>query len=374
MNYRINKKVINIKEQPMRKWYKAIFLYSILVLCLVVSCKSTPKGTEPDTPEPTVTQASLDALDQASARAEQARKRAVDFTAGSYFPSDWETVEAKYTTAANQSRAVESEVQELTAQYNAIADTYDDLFKKAIPLFAKDREDEIIAVRNEVIATGFGSIYPEYISKADQSAIQALAQYEAEDYYSAKDTAAAALAMYQVLKTGADAYFARQDIVRQGFVSIDPENFAKADEIIAGAADDYDAGNIAQAQDKAEEAGLRYNLVLKAGWRSFATERADAAAAERQKALDLKANVAVREDFNAVEEVYNRAQAAFKSEKYDDATVLYTDAAARFTVVSGTAAEKRRIAEEAIQEAEEKISASDENAKQAELILEGGAE
>jgi hypothetical protein len=201
-----------------------------------------------------------------------------------------------------------------------------------------------------------------------------LAQYEAEDYYAAKDTAALTLTMYQALKTGADAYLARQDIVRRGFVAVDPENFAKADEIAAAAASDYTAGNITQARDEIEEASLRYNLVLKAGWLSFATERADAAAAERQKALDLKANVAVREDFNAASDVYDRGQSAFESEKYDDATVLYTDAASRFVVVAETAAEKRRIAEEAIREAEEKISESDENARQAELILEGGVE
>ncbi|MDR0877848.1 MAG: hypothetical protein LBN21_07320 [Treponema sp.] len=358
----------------MRKWYNTVFLYAILVLFFVVSCKSTPKEAETETvpPAASVSQASLDALDQAAARAEQARKRALDFSAGSYFPSDWEAVEAKYTSAGNQSRATEDEVQQTAALYNEAAVTYDDLFKKAVPLFAKDREDEIVAARNEVITTGFGGAYLEYVRKADQSAVQALAQYDAEDYYAAKDTAAVTLAMYQTLKTGADAYSARQEIVRRGFVAFDSENFARAEEIAVAAINNYENGNISQAQNEAEEAGLRYNLVLKAGWRSFASERADVAAADRQKALDLKANIAVRDDFNAAQDVYNRAQAAFRSEKYDDATIFYTNAAARFAAVSETAAEKRRIAEEAIKEAEEKISESDENARQAEIIIEGG--
>jgi hypothetical protein len=360
----------------MKKWYKPVFLFSILMLLMILSCKSTPKDTDTEAlpTESPATQESLASLDQAVGRTEQARKRAIDFNTGSYFPSDWEAVEAKFTYAADELRVTDRQVQEAVLSYNALAGTYDSLFKKAVPLYAKDREDEIVAARNEVLATGFGGTYPEYVSKADRNALEAQAQYEVEDYYAAKDTAAFSLSMYHVLKTGADAYFARQDIVKRGFVAFDPSNFTRADEIGTAAINDYDTGNIAQAQNEAEEAGLRYNLVLKAGWTSFARERADIASAERQKALDLKANVAVREDFNAASDVYNRAQVAFKSEKFDDATVLYTDAAARFTTVSQTAAEKRRIAEEAIKDAVEKITESDENAKQAELIIEGGAQ
>jgi hypothetical protein len=363
----------------MRNHHILAVLLPVFVLFFIFSCKSTPEETPSAPPDKPLavssegpSQASLDDLNKAITRMEEARKRAADFESASYFPSDWENVESQYASTGELPRSTDDEVRQAAVQCTTLADTYDNLFKQVIPLYAQDREDEIVAARDEAVGTGLGDVFPDYLLDADRMVVQALAQYEGEDYYAAKDTWYLARNKYLALKTGGDAYNKRTEIVERDFISYDPDNFNKADEIGLAAVDAYKAGNIDDALNGAEEAGLRYSLVLKAAWSGYAAERGLAADQERQKALDLKANVALKAEFDAASAIYNEAESSVKVEKYEDAAVLYSQSETRFTEIGITAAEKRRDAEEAIREAEQKILESEEAAKQAELILEGG--
>ena len=352
-----------------------------MVFFAVISCKSTPEQTPEQPPVPPVetpvapdgpSQDALNDLDAAIARAEEARKRASDFESVIYFPSDWENAESEYAAAGQLSRTTEDEVREAAAQYNALTGVYDGLFKRVVPLYAQAREDEITAARDEALLTGLKDSFPDYLTDADRTAVQALDQFEAEDYYAARDTAFLARDKYRALKAGGEAYNKRQEIVNRDFVSYDPENFNKADESGLAAVEAYEAENIEAAQEQAEEAGLRYNLVLNTAWAAHVAERRLAADGERQKALDLKANVAVKAEFDAALAIYNQAASSVQAENYTEAVSLYGQSEAQFMAVGKTAEEKRREAEQAIQEAEQKILESEENAKKAELILEGG--
>jgi hypothetical protein len=358
---------------------KLFLLLWAVVFFALVSCKSTP--SQPPSPSPSVetpaapdgvSQDSLNALNEAVSRVEEARKRASDFESATYFPSDWENTETQYTAAGQLPRATEDEVREATARYTDLAGVYDALFKRVIPLYAQDREDEITAARDEALLTGLKDSFPDYLADADRTAVQALTQYEAEDYYTARDTAFLTRDKYRALKTGGEAYNKRQEILKRNFISRDPDNYNKAEETGLAAVEAYEAGNIEEALNNAEEAGLRYSLVLKSGWTSYASERKAAAGEERQKALDLKANVAVKAEFDAASVIYSQAEDSEKAENYADAADLYVQSADRFAVIAKTAAEKRQEAEEAIREAEQKILESEENVKKAELILEGG--
>jgi glucose/arabinose dehydrogenase len=121
------------------KWV-IFLLLAIGAAFLAVSCKSTassapataaPETTptpepapepEPEPPAPELpSQAALDALDDAMARAEKARKRAGDFEAASRFPGDWADAEADYAAAGNR-RGTPAEVNETQAAYKALAD------------------------------------------------------------------------------------------------------------------------------------------------------------------------------------------------------------------------------------------------------------
>jgi hypothetical protein len=349
----------------MKNRHPLVFVAAIAALFSVIACKSTP-------PQSTPAASALNDLNAAIALAEAARKRAADFESGSYFPSDWESTESEYAAAGQLPKDTEDTAREAASRYTALADTYDGIFRQAIPLYAQDREDEIVVLRDELIATDLSASFPDYLLDADRELAQALTKYEAEDYYAAKDLWTLARDKYQTLKTGAAAYNARQEIVDQDFISYDPDNFNRADESGLAAVDSYNAGNIETALTQAEEAGLRYNLVLNTAWAAHVAERRLAADAERQKALSLKANVAVKTDFDAAVAIYNRAEYSTQAENYTEAVHLYSQSEAQFIAVGRTAEEKRREAEQAIREAEQKILESEENAKKAESILEGG--
>ena len=344
---------------------------TVVLVLISMACKSAPAPTPAKTTTPTggVTQAS----DTLSARADEAKRRAMDFEAPSYFPSEWEAAEAQYSTASGMYRSTASEIQEATAAFNQAAEAYDELFEKTIPLYAQAREDEIIAVRDEVIQTGFTDFLPEYLQNADKIGIAALEQYEAKDYYKAKDTAAEALKEYETLLTGAKVYSARQEIINRGFRDYDPENFDKADEIAQTAMDEYDAGNKEAAISSAEEALLRFNIVLTNGWTAYAAERRASAIAERERAIENKVNVAVRDGFREADTVFNSAEEDFQNEKFDTAANQFTDSEARFVIAGQETEEKRLRAVETIRLAEEKIEESVGTASEAEKIIEGGS-
>ena len=305
--------------------------------------------------------------DSAYARAQEARKRAGDFEANTYFPGEWEAAEGKYVTAQ-----LMADLNKSISTLNEAADAYNQVFELAIPLYAQAREDEIMAVRDYLITLGARDSFSGYLLDADRAAVLSLTQYEAKDYYSARDSAAYAMQKYNVLETAFNAWLVRQEIQARGFAGYDPDNFELGEEIISGAMDAYRAGDLAGARKKAEEAMSTYNLVLSTSWASYAELRSSLAEGERLAALDMKTDIAAKEFFEIANSDNEAALELLESKKYEDAARLFIDAEAMFVIASITTLEKRRTAAEAIRNANEKIQESDKIAKNAKIIIEGG--
>ncbi len=365
----------------MKKFIFPIFVMLALFTLLTVSCKSTAETVE-ETPEPVVQpeeaeieEVEIDeshdaelspALINALNNAKEARQRAVDFESPSYFPSEWEAAESQFN-AVNES--LTADTPESTINDTAVM--YDEIFKKAVPLYKQAREDEILAARDEYINTGFDEVFPEFLKNADTITLQALDQYEAEDFYTAKDTAASALSEYQMLTVGGKANLARQQVIDRDFQEFDQENFGKAEEIAASALKMYEDGDKQGALENAQESLLRYNLVLSNGWVAYAGERRTTASSERELALAEKANIAARDTFREADTIYNQADSDFNNKKFDSAATLFVDSEARFAIAREETAGKREKAEQTIRQAEETIEASSETASDAERIIEG---
>ena len=325
---------------------------SALFLVMCISCKSTPAA--PATPPPSPARPAAPAPDRG---VQEARQKAMDFEAPAYFPSEWEAAEAQYGAE----------------EWESATKAYDDLFQAALPLYAQAREDEIMAIREEIKASGLADAFPEYLKPIDDIALEAYTQYEAQDYYGAKETAAKAMEEYSTLLVGAKTYQARREIIDRGFLQYDQDNFERADEVATQAKTQYESGDKAGAVESAEEALLRYNLVLSNGWASYATERRTTAAKEKEFALEEKANIASRSIFREADVLFNQAEEDYARENFRNAGLHYIDAEARFAVARKDTDEKRIIAEDAIRLAEEKVEASSETATEAERIIEGGS-
>ena len=372
---------------------KLKFITLVLSLCLLalftaMSCSTAPaagsttptEGTAPpSTPPPpappSTDQASLNALTSAAARAEAARKLAGDFEGQSFFPEEWQSADSLYAQAEQQrNTSTTQNANDSAARYNLAADAFEALAQKALAAAYEHAEKELAAAREAAIAAGAAVLAPDFLLDADNKVAKALEQYQAKDYYAAKDSALDAYDMYTALKTALDAKKIRDEIAARKFEVYDPASVDSGDNTLNAALDDYKAGNFSAAKDKADEALALFSQVLKTAWESYATKLRADVVAERQKALDLKANVAVKQDFDAAESVYSQANLSFNARKHEDAGVLYEKCLPMFTAAAATALEKRLAAEEALRKANERVAASDEAARNAEIILEGGVQ
>lgn len=379
--------------------FVSALLGSSLILLALSSCASSPKPVAPETTEEPVAQtapqeqapeqpapevidpskippdqAAESALAEAKARAEKARKQAFDLEAPSVFADDWAKAEALFLTGRDKAQVKTMlSYQEAAEAYNGAADSYDALALKSLPLYAEARRKEIEKARSEALLAGAANLAPDQLASADLVADTAQSQYDGGDYYAAAASAQEARIRYIAIKTALDAYAIQREIDQRGFAQYDSGNYALALQSLQGAQASYDSGAINAAQNRAEEALLRFRLALNKGKEMNASGRGQAAQAERQAAQDLKAHVAVKSDFEKALAVYNEAERAFKAEQYDQAAELYAQAQEQFAEVKTIAAEKRAKALEAMQAAEQKITATEDAAKKADTVLEGGS-
>jgi hypothetical protein len=363
----------------------------------------------------------LNALNEAIARAEAARKFAGDCDASSFSPSDWDSAESLFSQAEQlKNTSTRDGAQESAARYITAAEAYDALIEKASGLYYDQKVKELSDARLAAVDAGAGTLVPDYLLEADNAVADAEDKYQAKDYYGAKSGVDDALAMYSALKDGVEAYYIREDIAERagelipdvllevdtfGLAAIDkwkakdysgakldaaealamysalkaarnaydvrervvdraeelfPNSISQADAIALDAIDKWEAKDYLAARNSATNAWMSYLNI--------------AASTERQTALDLKANTAARQEFNSAEAIYNRANTAYRAQRYDEAASLYEECLPGFRMASQLTLERQRTADEAIRRADQKVAESDEAARNAELILEGGVQ
>ena len=370
--------------------YLGLILLAVLILFGAVACKSTPPEPEPEPPAPppppaptvvipapdpnlaAADQASLSNLNAAIERTENLRNLVHDFNGPTYFPAEWNAAEALYSSAQAGRKVTVGDVRATLPLYNAAASAYEALADKTLPRYAAILESEVVAVRDSAIAAGAGYLAQDYLWGTDEFAAGALAKYEAKEFYQARDDGLLVRDAYRALVTGVEAYKIRLEIEDRDFVKYDSANIDAADQIAFSALYDYESHNIASAAGKAGDARVRYNHSLIKAREAYSSDNAAAASAERQRALDLRANVAVRQAFENADGIYNQGLAAAQRSSFDQSASLFIQARTMFEAVTADTRERRRIAEQALRAAEQKMVESDEIAHRAELILEGG--
>ncbi|MCL2277439.1 MAG: hypothetical protein FWC21_06020 [Treponema sp.] len=217
---------------------------------------AAPSTTAPaDTPAAPAATAQVDPAARSAAQA--ARQQALDFSGNSYFPSEWEALERRYNSANS------------TDEFNALTAEYNQILKQSANMYALDMEHQILSARQEIIDTGLVRYAPEYLRDADIVALEALSQYEADDYYAARDTANTALSKYEAILYATNVYTAREElmaIINGGWSDNLLFNswsyIFSADETFFAAVDQYDAGNYDQAKAIAGEALEQYETLI----------------------------------------------------------------------------------------------------------------
>jgi hypothetical protein len=382
-------------------------LAGILVSLAIVSCGGAPPPVETPPPEPPVAQeqpqpepepappardpdldppdqAALEDMQNALAQVDISRKRAQDIEAPGYFPPEWEAAEGRYAEAReNAGDATLGDVKKTIALYEEAAETYDNLARQCLPLFYEDLSEEILQARDEAIGAGIRDISPNRLEAADLCIDKALDQYDAgnaapsnnaaaESYYAAAASAFDALDRYHALALGVRAYRLGEEIHEREFAGYDPENYELAEKSMNDAVAAYDSGDAGVALAQAEDALLRYSLVVNTGWLDYTGNLKLSAEAERRNALNAKANVAVKKTFDDADGLYTRGNIAYNAQDYAASAEYFSQSIPLFSAAIKTAEQKRVVAEEAIQTAEARIGQSEETAREAETLLRGG--
>jgi hypothetical protein len=369
------------------------------ILLCIVSCAGAPVPQEPPaSPQPAPaapapkpqpappqdpdlgppTQEALDQLNAAKSRVETSRQQAIDIESSSYAPDGWLRAEDQYASVKEQAKeSTLGEVKEAVGLYNAAAEAYDDAARRSVPLYAQALVDEALKAREAALEAGIESLSPDRLAAAGDYALRAVAKYKegepAGNYYEAADNAFQALYRYRSMRSGAQAYYIREEILKRDFVKYDADNCALAEASLFEAIDAYDTGNLPLAQEGADKAFLQYNLALKTGWESYTDEQRTAALQMRQAAVAAKANVAAKGVFNPADGLFTRGENSLKADKYPEAVDFYIRAIPQFVTARKLAEEKRIVAEQAIETAEKRVQVSDDTAREAELLLGEGA-
>ena len=343
-----------------RLWW---IIPALLVLFTAVSCKSTPPEQAPDPAAPAevadrqAPAVDMAALNAAAARAQSARQLVSDFSGPEFFPSDWQAAESLYTQAGQQRRSgTTQEAQESAARFNSAADAFEAMTPKTLAQYYENVERDIDNARGAAVAAGAAALAPDFLLEADKVVVDAMDKYEANEYYAARDAAVKALSMYSTLTVGVQAFAVRQRVAANA-QTLAPEALAEADLAFANGYEKWEAGEFAGAKTDAE---LALVLFSRAG-----------ASAERQRALNSRANVAVRQDFNSTQAIYSRANTAYQERRFEEAGRLFRESETMFGAAARQARERRVVAEEALRRANDRISESNETARAAERILEG---
>jgi hypothetical protein len=313
----------------------------------------------------------------AKGNAEKRRKYAFDFNAPTALPADWKAAEALLAKGKDRLSAAEGGAlpayPEALAVYQSAFSAYDDLVRRAVPLFAAERRSELDKSRADAVAAKADALVPSRFAAADAASTEVSSLYARGEHYQAFDAWKSARERYIALSTGSRANDVKTEIERRNFVPYDPGNYERAGERLQASLNAYDQGKIETSRTAAEESHLRYRLALAKGFELYAVDRGKAAEAQRVAAFELKAHVAVKAAYEAGVAVKSEADGLFKAGKHQDAADRYAEAEKQLSAVRQTAAEKRKAAEDAIKEAEKRMQESEKTARDADAVLEGGA-
>jgi hypothetical protein len=375
----------------------------LLVLLLVmVSCASTapaeetpaapPPPVETPTTETPVTQAPasvsqdlIDGLSAAKALAEKNRALSVELEGPKYFSSEWNDVDARYSDANASSLANDA------SAYQTAINTYNELAVNFENIAANALREKVLEQRTAALDAGIMSISDERFLVAEDCAVTAAAAWEIRDTEVAFQNGRTALSLYGALSAGAEAYKLRMEMeywidqaikteaynaslgITYGNYSDLQTKLDSADETAFLAISQYDAGDT-NALASAEKALSGYKGIMAEAWTRAATITAGAADKSRTSAMNAKAPVATKPEYDRANGFYTQGQSLRGVNDNQKAAASYYQSIPLFRDAAELAVYKRQQAEAAIAEAERKIAESEQTAGDAEAILEGGVQ
>ena len=149
----------------------------------------------------------------------------------------------------------------------------------------------------------------------------------------------------------------------------DPDDYATATSSLKAGEDAYGKDNVASKKSLDQSIASVNTVIDKGGAGYLAKAKADADSSKKA-ADDLKASVAVKDDYGKAQDAYDKAGKEGAAGDLGAAGTDYASARDQFTAVAATAQQKKDRATRALDETDQAMTASEKNAEDAQNALQ----
>jgi hypothetical protein len=148
-----------------------------------------------------------------------------------------------------------------------------------------------------------------------------------------------------------------------------PEEYAAGTSSLKAGEDTYGKDNVA-SKKSLDQAVASFTTVIDKGGTAYIGKARDEADASRKSADDLKASVAVKDDYGKAQDAYDKAGKEAAAGDLGNAGTGYASARDGFNAAAASAQEKKDRATHALDDTNQAMSASEKNAEEAEKSLQ----
>jgi hypothetical protein len=264
---------------------------------------------------------------------------------------------------------------------------FTDINAKGIPKLAEMSRDAAADMKATALKEKADSLAADRFGSGEKIFGVGATALAAKNYETAIPSYKRAQSLYELAYKRARAGGLRDRIGTSGYAAWDQGNYQTAeakyaaeDKNFAGlgaaAAADLatDAKTIAAGIDSLDEAILRYNFVIEKGRQGICLQKKQATDSSKQKAEDMKANVAVKDDYAAAKASYDAGLSALAAGNYEAAGDKFEAATAAFNTAYSLAAQKRAAAEQAMKDAAAAAESSLKKAQDADPTVQAGTD
>jgi hypothetical protein len=167
----------------------------------------------------------------------------------------------------------------------------------------------------------------------------------------------------------AQAKSLQQKVDGYGLGQYDPDDYAKATQSLKAGQDAYGKDNAASKQSL-QASIAAFNAVISTGGPKLVAVMQDQSVAAKKSADDLKASVAVKDDYAKADAVYQGALKEKAAGDMENAGNDFAKSRDMFTSVAKAAQEKKNAAMQSLQAAQQALGASEQKAAEAEKSMQ----
>ncbi len=336
----------------------------LAALALAFSCKTPPPAVEPEPEVPTVevapepevepTDVGVGAPTELRTKATELRKKAFDLGLKDILPAEYGEAETAYLLGAEKygkdNAASAAAFEDAAARFEAVLD-------EGLPIVAAQEGERAWDMQAAAMDNGATEYFGEIYSSSTGDLLGADALEESGDYEAAIAGYRLASSRFSAIIAMCDAAAERDAIAERDFAQWDSSNWNLAEGKLASAADLLES-DAAASRGAADEALVRYRMVMRNALAYYSGDRKTLSESERERAVGIKSDVAAKDEFETAVALYESAEAFEEAEDFESASSLYEQAAEAFTEAHDTARDKMYDAQDELHSLDEALDAA----------------